>query len=287
MQKLPSIKFSLAVAICCCNAFFPCLVKAEDASVEWGGQLYGGKYYKDNLIGAYGLVSAPFSGNLRISGEVLRERYRNHEYSYNISGVGAHIVWVTSSFTKFGLIGSHSRENYSFGTNIEGIKTNYLSNILGLEGEFGNDSLALAAQAGRVIDDDYSSRHRYFSVYFFYWGDLHLWNVRSGVRMVKNYQEYVLEGGYTFFADSFPTNLYVGTTRDNVFANDQSLSAPGQYNSVYTGCNLEFITTATSSWSLWVEASRQASETILSAELNISFGPSPVAPYNSALDYVR
>lgn len=294
MRKSLISGFNLSVVIFFCNAFFPYLVHAEDAYVKWGGQLYGGKYYKDNLLGVYGLASAPAPFgedltiyDLTISAEVLDERYQNHGYAYNLSGVGAHISWVVSEYTKFGLVGSHSREKYSFSTNGESIKTNYLSKTLGIEGEFGNDHLTLAIQAGGVHDDNYSNQHRYVSTNFFYWGDLHRWYIRSGVKRVKNYNEYSLEASYSFFSERFPANLYLGTTRDNVFANNDNLSAPGQYNSVYTGCNIEFLTTASTVWSLWGEAARQASETILSVELNISFGPNSKSLYSSAFDYIR
>jgi hypothetical protein len=288
MQKLLSAEFRLSVILLyCCNLFFPCLAQAEDTGLAWGGQLYGGEYYKDNIIGAYGISSTSFGDDLTITGEILGERYHNRDRDYDLSGVGAHLLWKLSEFTKFGVAGSHADERFNYSDNFEGLKSKYLSNTLGLEGEFDHDPVALAAQAGKVANDNNGNYRRYFSINFFYWGAEHLWYVRSAIRKVKNYKEYILEGNRTLFADSFPTNLYVGTTQDDVITNDEILAPHRQYNSFYTGCNFQLIATSSSVWNLWAEAARQASDTILSVELNISFGPGVDAPYISALDYAR
>jgi len=288
MQKLSSAALSLAAVIfCCCNLFFSCLAKAADTDLAWGGQLYGGEYYKDDLIGAYAISSISFRGDLIMTGEILHERYHNRDRDYDLSGVGAHLLWKLSELTKFGVTGSHAEERYRYSENFEGLKFRYLSNTLGLEWELDYDPVTFAAQAGKVANDDNGNYHRYFSINLFYWGAEHLWYVRSAIRKVKNYKEYILEGSRTFFADSFPTNLYVGATQDDVTTNDEILTPHRQYNSFYTGCNFQLIATASSVWNLWAEAARQASDTTVSVELNISFGPGVDAPYISALDYAR
>ena len=111
--------------------------------------------------------------------------------------------------------------------------------------------------------------------------------MRSAIRRVKDYKEYALEGSRSFFADSVPTDFYAGATQDHVITNAELLPHHGQYNSFYTGCNIQLLARNSSTWSLWAEAARQESETVVSVELNVSFGPGVSAPSISALDYVR
>lgn len=289
MKKLSPLKIDLATTILfCCNLMIPCLAKADDTAVTWSGQLYGGEYYKDDLIGGYAISSLSFSDDFIITGEILRERYHNNDRDYYLSGVGAHLLWRPSELTKVGVTGSHARERYSYGDFIEGLKYRYRTNTIALEGELDFDPVTLAAQAGKVAnDDDYNKQHRYFSINLFYWGAEHLWYVRSAIRRISNYREFTLDANRTFFADSFPTSLYAGGTHDKLISNGEVLAPHGQYNSYYMGCNFQFITTASSAWSLWAEAARQSSETILSIELNISFGPGVDAPSISSLEYVH
>jgi len=288
MQKLLSARPGLSVILlCCCNIFFPCLAQAADTALTWGGQLYGGEYYKDDLAGAYGISSISFSDNLIMTGEILRERYHNRVRDYNLAGAGAHLLWRPSELTMLGVTGSHSREKFSYGEFIEGLKYKYRTNTIALEAGLDSDPLTLALQAGKVVSDNYVTQHRYFSINIFYWGAEHLWYVRSAVRRLHDYKEYTLEANRSFFTDSFPTSLYAGTTHDDLITNSQVLAPHGQYNSYYMGCNFQFITTASSAWSLWGEVARQSSDTIWSVELNISLGPGVDEPYISALDYVR
>jgi hypothetical protein len=289
MPKLSSTKLALAAVIfSCCNLIFPPFAKAEDTAMTWSGQLYGGKYYKDDHIGGYGISSISFGDAFMMTGEILRERYHNRDRDYYLSSVGAHLLWRPSEGTKLGLTGSHSRERYSYSEFIEGFKTRYRTNTIALEGELDYDPVTLAAQTGKVAnDDDYIKQHHYYSISLFYWGADHLWYGRSAIRRIRNYREYTLEASRTFFAGSFPASVYAGATRDNLISTGEVSAPPGQYNSYYMGCNFQFITTTSSAWSLWAEAARQSSETILSLELNISFGPGGEAPSISSLDYIR
>ena len=289
MQKLLPAGLGRAVVIfCCCNLYFPYLAMAEDTAMTWSGQLYGGEYYKDDLTGGYGISSIYFSDDFIITGEILRERYHNRDRDYYLSGVGVNLLWQPSEVTMLGVAGSHSRERYSYSDFIEGLKYRYRTNTIALEGELDYDPLTLAAQAGKVAnDDEYNIQHRFYSIYLYYWGANHLWYASSSIRRIRNYREYTLEANRTFFADSRPISLYAGATRDKLISNVEIPAPVGQYNSYYMGCNLQFITTSSSAWSLWAEAARQSSETIMSVELIISFGPGVDAPAISTLDYVR
>jgi len=119
----------------------------------------------------------------------------------------------------------------------------------------------------------------------YYWGAEYLWYARGATRRSKNFKEYTIEGYRTFFADVLPVNLYAGATTNDLSTKEEIRSYHTSYDSVYTGCYIEFLTTSSSTWNLWVEAAKQDEDTIFSVELNVTFGPGADAPYISAFGF--
>jgi len=253
--------------------------------MDWEAQLYGGDYYEDKRIGAYGVASKSFLNDFTITGELLHERYREGVTDYDFSGVGGHLLWQAAESAKFGLVASHAHEEYGYDAEFEDPKSEYVSNTLGLEAELNRDPVTVALQVGELSNDYYRNDHNYLSMDIYYWGAEYLWYARGAIRRTKNYEEYTIEGYRTFFADGLPLNFYVGATRNDLTTEEEILTYHTQYDSFYTGCYIEFLTTPSSAWNLWVEASRQDTDTVLSVELNVTFGPGADAPYISAFGF--
>ena len=79
--------------------------------------------------------------------------------------------------------------------------------------------------------------------------------------------------------------LYAGITRNDVRTVGELRTYHTIYESVYTGSYIDLFDLSAARWSLWLEASRQEGETILSAELNVTFGPGGDVPYISAFGF--
>lgn len=268
-----------------CSLLFSRSLKAELSPIDWQTQLYGGEYYEDIQVGAYGIASKHFLDNLAVTGELLYERYSDGERRYTFSGVGAHFLWEAGEFAKFGLVGSHSHDEYDYDKDFQDPNSEYVSNTLGLEGEINHDPLTLAMQVGGVSSDYYSSDYPYLSMDIYYWGAGNKWYARTAIRNSDKYKEYTLEGYRTFFAKGLPLTAYVGITHNNLSTEQEILTYHTQYDSVYAGCNIEFLTTTSSSWNLWFEGAKEESDSHLSVELIITFGPGVDAPYISAFGF--
>ncbi|MGD2074237.1 MAG: hypothetical protein PVI91_08290 [Gammaproteobacteria bacterium] len=273
----------------CTYLLFPCPLKAQDASLDWQAQLYGGEYYKDTRVGAYGIASKGVLDDFAFTGEILYERYRggdNDGYDdYSFAGAGAHFLWNAKAWAKFGLVGSHSHDEYRYDAAFVDPKSEYVSNTLGFEGELDLDPVTLALQVGKISTEYYNNDHAYLSMDAYYWGADYLWLARGAVRRSRNYEEYTIEAYRTFFPGALPLSLYAGATTNDLTTEEELRTYHTQYDSYYTGGYLEFLTTTSSAWSLWVEAARYDKDTILSVELNITFGPGVVAPYISAFGF--
>ena len=251
------------------NTVFPDIVKAENTPLEWEVQLYGGEYYKDKRVGAYGVAYKSFLTNFSITGETLHERYSN----YNFSGVGGHLTWEATDFAKFGLVGSHSHEEFSGDLDFDGQESEDVSNTLGLETELNHDPITLAAQLGRIFNNTYNNDRYYLSTDVYYWGAEYLWYVRGAAKRTKGFKEYTIEGYRTFFSDILPINLYAGVTRNDLSTKEELRNYHTTYDAFYAGSYIEFFSTSSSRWNLWVEAARQDGDAIFSVELNVAFGP--------------
>jgi hypothetical protein len=244
----------------------------------WEAQLYGGEYYKDTRVGAYGVASKSFLTDFSITGETLYERYND----YNFSGVGGHLTWDVTKFAKFGLVGTHSREEFSGDLDFDGHESEDISNTLGLETELNHDPVTLAVQFGRIFNNTYNNDRYYLSSDAYYWGAEYLWYLRGAVRRTKGFKEYTIEGYRTFFSDVLPIGLYAGVTRNDLSTEEELRNYHTTYDSVYAGSYIEFFSTSSSSWNLWTEAARQDGDSFFSIELNVAFGPGADAPHISA-----
>jgi hypothetical protein len=249
--------------------------------MDWETQLYGGEYYEDQRIGAYGIASKSFLNNFSITGELLYERYSD----YNFSGVGGYLNWEATEFAKVGIVGSHSRSEYSFGSEYEDQNWEDVSKTLGLSTELNHEPATLAAQVGQIFNNSFNNDRYYLAMDIYYWGTDNKWYARGATRKTRNYKEYLIEGYRTFFADTLPVTLYVGANKNDLGSKEELRTYHTSYDSVYTGSYIDFLTTSSSRWNLWVEAARQDNDTVLSVELNIAFGPGVDAPYISAFGF--
>lgn len=270
----------------CFILLFPGTVKAENALLNWETQLYGGEYYEDARIGVYSAVSNSFLNELSITGEILYEQY-NDDSDYNFAGVGGHLMWEATAFAKFGVVASHSHEEYTFGQDFEDQELEVVSDTLGLALELDHDPITLAAQMGRVFNDTNSNDRYYLSMDVYYWGHEYLWYARGATRKARNYTEYTIEGYRTFFSDTLPMTLYVGATRNDLGTQEEIRTFHTKYDSVYTGSYFELLTTSSSTSTLWVEVAKQDEDTVFSVELNLTFGPGADAPYISAFGFTQ
>ena len=253
--------------------------------MDWETQLYGGAYYEDTRIGIYAIGSKSFLDDFTITAELLHERYREGVSDYDFSGVGGHLLWEVTDFARFGLVGSHSNDEYTYDSDFEDPNAEYTSDTLGLEGELNYDPVTLALQAGEISSDYYSNDHGYLSMDVYYWGAEYLWYARGAIRKTKNYDEYTIEGYRTVSANGLPLNLYLGATRNDLTTEEEIRTFHTRYDSFYAGCYIEFLTTDSSTWNLWVEAAKQDEDMVLSVELNITFGPGADVPYISAFGF--
>jgi len=267
----------------CFSLVFPCIVKAENTFMDWEIQLYGGEYYEDKRTGAYSIASKSFPNDFSITGEILYERYSD----YDFAGIGGRLIWEATSFAKLGLVGSHAHEEYTFGSDFEDPESEVVSDTLALDAELNHDPVTLAVQLGRVFNDTYNNDRYYLSMDLYYWGAEYLWYARGATRQTKNYKEYTIEGYRPFFADVLPVTLYVGATRNDLGTKEEIRTYRTTYDSVYTGGYVDFLTTSSSRWNLWVEAARQDDDTVFSVELNVAFGPGADAPYISAFGFTQ
>lgn len=280
--QLRYVKFIQSLAGCfCLNLVFSCVVEAEDALMDWEAQVYGGEYYEDKRIGAYGIASKAFLNDFAITGEMLYERYDD----YNFSGVGGRLTWEATESAQFGLVGSHSVGEYDFGSDFEDSKSEDTSNTLGVETELNRGPITLAAQLAKVLNNNFNNDRYYLSSDLFYWGAEYSWYGRGAVRRTRSYKEYTIEMSRTFFTDAFPINLYVGATKNDLGTKEELRTYHTSYDSVYTGSYVEFLATRSSRWNLWLEASRQDEDMVFSIELNAAFGPGVDAPYISAFGF--
>jgi hypothetical protein len=265
---------------------FPDPVLAETRLPGWWTQFYGGKYYDDQRIGAYGIGSLPLPKDFSIIGEVLHERYRDDEGEYIYSGIGGHLLWEAGESARAGLTGSYSNDEYDYDESYEDPKSQFASSTLGLEGEFNLDALTLAAQVGYLSSDYYSDDTQYLSSDVYYWGKDYRWYARGAVRTSSNYTEYTLEAYRTLLASKIPLNFYVGATRNDLSTKTEILTYHTRYDSFYTGCYIDFLTTASSNWNLWFDVTRQDTDTLFTLELTIAIGSGVAdAPYISAFGF--
>jgi hypothetical protein len=254
---------------------------AEGSSTGWEVQLYGGEYYEDQRIGNNNIVSKTFLDKYSLVAEFLYERYDN----YNFTGIGGHLLLDVTDFARIGLVGSHSHEEYTFDADFEDRESEDVSDTLGLEAEINYAPVTFALQTGRIFNNSYNNDRYYLSSDIFFWGAEYIWYARGAVRKSKNYKEYTIEGYRTFFTGFLPVTLYAGTMINDLGTKEELRTYHTSYDSVYTGGYIEFLTTSSSSWNLWVEAAKQDEDTIFSVELNILFGPGANAPYISAFGF--
>jgi hypothetical protein len=265
---------------------FPDEPLAETRSLGWETQLYGGRYYDDQRIGAYGIGSIPLPKDLSIIGEVLHERYRGDNGDYIYSGVGGHLLWEAGESTKVGLTGSYSTDEYDYDKSYQDPKSEYASHTVALEGEFSLDALTLAAQFGNLSSNYYGDDTRYLSSDVYYWGEGYRWYARGAIRASNYYKEYTLEGYQTFLVNEIPLNVYVGATRNDLSTKEEILTSHTRYDSFYTGCYIDLLTTASSNWNLWFDVTKQDPHTVFTLELTITIGSGvDGAPYISAFGF--
>jgi len=266
----------------CFSLAFPCVVRAENSFINWETQLYGGEYYEDKRIGAYGIASKSLLSDFAITGEILYERYND----YNFSGVGGHLTWEATESAKFGLVGSHSVGEYDLDPGFEDPNWENTSDTVGVETELNRDPVTLAVQLAKILKNNFNDDRYYLSGDLYFWGAEYLWYARTAVRRTRSYKEYTIEGYRTFFADVFPLSLYVGATRNDLGTKEELRTYHTSYDSVYAGGYIEFLATRSSTWNLWLEAARQENDTVFSVELNVAFGPGVDAPYISAFGFM-
>jgi hypothetical protein len=276
----------LRAAVCLyCGLLASAGSQADQTPPGWEGQLYGGEYYSDKRLGAYGVASKDLSSRFTVTTELLFERYHNGQGDYDFYGAGAHLLWRATEFARFGLTGSHLHDSYDFDDEFTDPKSEYTTNALGLEGEFTRESLTLAAQAGLADSDYYDDEHPYYAMDAYYWGDQYRWYARGAARHSKGYREVTLEAYRTLWPGDRSLTLYAGATRSDVRTREVFRTSRTQDDTVYTGGFIEFLATRSSRWSLWAEAARSDSDSFYTLELEISFGPGADAPWLSAVDF--
>lgn len=254
--------------------------------LDWETQLYGGEYYEDTRIGAYSVVSKPIVNNLSLIGEILYEQYHD-DSDYNFSGIGGHLMWEATAVAKLGIVGSHSHEEYTFGPDFEDQELEVVSDIVGFASELNHNALTLAAQIGRVFNDSTNNDRYYLSMDLYYWGPEYLWYGRGAARRARNYTEYTIEGYRSFFSHHSPITLYAGVTKNDLGTQEEIRTFHTKYDSFYTGGYIELLSTNSSTCNLWLEVAKQDDDSVISVELNLTFGPGADAPYISAFGFTQ
>jgi hypothetical protein len=262
-----------------------CAGSQAAAAPGWGGQLYGGEYYSDQRLGAYGIASQDLSNSITVMTELMFERYHNGDGNYDFYGAGVHLLWQAAESTRFGLTGSHLHDSYDYDDDFADPKSDYTTNALGLEAEFNREPFTLAAQAGLADSDYYHDKRGYYSMDAYYWGDQYQWYARGAVRYSNGYKEVALEAYRAVGNDERPLTLYAGASRTHLRNKGEFQTVRTQDDSVYAGGFIEFLSTPQSRWSLSAEAARGDSDMFYTLELNISFGPGADAPWLSAVDF--
>lgn len=257
--------------------------------MEWELQLYGGDYYDESRVGAYGVFSKVILSDFTVTGEVLRENYGGGSDGgvddYQFAGVGGHLLWNMNPSVRVGLVGSVSEEEYTYGAGFEDPNSEFVSRTLGLEGELNLEPVTVAVQVGESFNDFDNDDHYYLSSDLYYWGPDYLWYGRGAIRTTNNYEEYALEGYRSLSANGLPLLVYLGVTRNDLTTEEEIRTYRTQYDSYYLGGYIEFASTTFSLWNLWVEAARQDGDMVYSVELNVAFGPGADAPYISAFGF--
>jgi hypothetical protein len=279
--KSAAILASLLYVVCDLTA----AAEVEAGFFDWQGELYGGRYYDDDRIGAYGIASLSGAGSLTVMGEVLGERYTDGYGDYDFSGLGAHLLWNVAEFARLGAVGSHSKEQYSYDQDFGERESDYVTDTVAVEAEIARGPVALAAQFGQTSSDYYRNDHGYFSIDAYYWGSEYSWYGRGAIRRTKNFEEYTLEAYRTFYLHGLPLTAYTGATRNDLTTKEEVLAYHTTYDAFYAGCYIEFATTASSAWNLWFEVSKQDTDTLFSIEINLTFGPGADAPYISSFGF--
>lgn len=254
---------------------------AENRYVEWEAYLYGGKYYDSERVGAYALAERPVSTDVSFTGEVLHERYSDYEFS----GVGGQVEWSTTPSLMLGLLGSLSRSEYSLGEGFGPSELSDNSQTLSISTELQQDKASFIAQAGRIFNSSFTTDRGFVSLDLYYWGNDYRGYVVAGARRTANFKEYSIEGYRSMSVHTFPVTLYAGATANDVKTAGELRTYHTVYESVYGGLYIDLINLSAPRWSLWLEASRQEGETVLSAELSVAFGPGARLPYISAFDF--
>jgi hypothetical protein len=276
----------LRAAVCLYCGLLPGTAAQAGATTPgWEGQLYGGEYYSDKRLGAYGIASQDVASRFTLSTEFLFERYHNGQGDYDFYGAGAHLRWTATEFARLGLTASHLHDSYDYDERFTDPQSEYTTNALGLEGEFTREALTLAAQAGMADSDYYDNRQPYYAADAYYWGHQYRWYARGAARHSKGYREITLEAYRTLWAGDRPLTLYAGATRSDVRTREALRTSRTQDDTVYAGGFIEFLNTPSSRWSLWAEAALGDSDQFYTLELNISFGPGADGPWLSAVDF--
>lgn len=280
-NKLAIILGSLSYLVFDSVAF----AEAEAGFIDWQGEVYGGEYYEDNRLGAYGVASQSVAESFTAIGEVLGERYTDGYGDYDFSGMGAHLFWTVAEYARLGVVGSYSKEQYSYDPDFEQRKSEYSTDTLGIEAELSHGPVTFAAQFGQTSSDYYRNDHGYLSIDAYYWGNEYAWYGRGAIRRTKNFEEYTLEAYRTFSLYGLPFTAYTGATRNDLTTKEEVLAYHTTYDAFYAGCYIQFVTTASTAWNLWFEVSEQDKDTLFSIEIGLTFGPGADTPYLSAFGF--
>jgi hypothetical protein len=248
-------------------------VMAETSGLGWHAELYGGRYYDDSRAGAYLALSKDLNEKGTFIGEALLERYPD----YRFGGIGAHYLWPVGAIGDIGFVASQAWETYEF---FPGIGTDYQTQIVGVEWELETSHLAIAAQAGTYLKDYNDEKPEYFSADAYYWGAQYDWYVRGATRWASGSSLNLLEFYRSFFAKGHLVTAYAGVGTD-----DLSLASPGNKDSIYAGAYTEILSNSDSVLTLWFEAAAEDNETLLTIELNLSFGTGARTPYITAFGF--
>lgn len=237
---------------------------------DWSGEAYGGRYYDDRRLGSYLVYSSANPGGVTTIAEVLYESYTDYEFA----GIGGHFLWPVATSVEAGIVISRAWERYEF-SGFDDI--DYRTGTVGMELEYNNDQITLAAQSGKYFSDYDDTNSMYLSADLYYLGSDYNWYLRAATRWVSNDSLHFVEAYRSSYLLNFPFTAYLGLSAE--YTNNDSYSA---VDSVYTGAYLELFSLPSSALFLWSEIAELDGDTLFTIELSLIFGPGARTPYITA-----
>lgn len=254
------------------GCLFP-VVCSSSAQAQWSGEVYGGRYYDDERLGAYFVASSVIPEGPTLIAEILYEDYLGYEFA----GIGGHFLWPVAETVYLGVVASQAWETLEF----DGFGDfDYETRLAGLELELTSDRITLAVQSGKYYTDFDDTSSAYLSADLYVWSPQYNWYLRGATRWITNNQLHFIEGYHTRYLLGLPFTGYIGTS----VLNSNTLTE-ATIDSVYAGAYLELFSAPYSTLFLWTEVAEFDGETLWTIELNLFFGPGARTPYISSFGF--